>query len=161
LLARRLIEAGVRFVTTVNGPSIVWDTHGDNFNRLKNQLVPPMEQAFAALLDDLDAHGLLESTLLVWMGDFGRTPAINGGAGRDHWPHVYSMVLAGGGIRGGQVIGASDRHGAYPRAFPVSPADIHATVFTALGYDPHCITYLSPEGRPFPLSEGQAIQALL
>jgi hypothetical protein len=161
LLARRLIEAGVRFVTTVNGPSIVWDTHQDNFNRLKNKLVPPMEQAFSALLDDLDARGRLDSTLVIWMGDFGRTPTINGTAGRDHWPHVYSMVLAGGGIRGGQVIGASDRHGAYPHDFPVSPADLHATVFTALGYDPHGITYLSPEGRPFPLSEGQAIRALL
>jgi uncharacterized protein (DUF1501 family) len=161
LLARRLIEAGVRFVTTVNGPSISWDTHQDNFNRLKNQLVPPMEQGFSALLDDLAARGLLDTTLVIWMGDFGRTPTINGTTGRDHWPYVYSMVLAGGGIRGGQVIGASDRHGAYPHDFPVTPADIHATVFTALGYDPHGITYLSPEGRPFPLSEGQAIRALL
>ncbi len=161
LLARRLIESGVRFVTTVNGPSIVWDTHQDNFNRLKNRLVPPMEQAFVALLDDLEARGLLESTLVVWMGDFGRTPQINKDAGRDHWPQCYSVVLAGGGIRGGQVVGESDRQGAYPKEFPVTPADVHATVFTALGYDPHGITYLSPEGRPFPLSEGEPIRPLL
>jgi hypothetical protein len=161
LLARRLIESGVRFVTTVNGPSIVWDTHKDNFPRLKDRLVPPMEQAFVALLDDLEARGLLESTLVVWMGDFGRTPLINKDGGRDHWPPCYSVVLAGGGIRGGQVIGESDRDGAYPKESPVMPADIHATVFTALGYDPHAITYLSPEGRPFPLSDGEPIRGLL
>ena len=135
-LARRLVEAGVRFVTTVNGPSITWDTHADNFGRLKNSLVPPMEQAFVALLDDLAERGLLETTLVVWMGDFGRTPIINGGAGRDHWPQCYSVVLAGGGIKGGSVVGKSDRTGAYPDERPVTPADIHATVFTALGYDP-------------------------
>jgi hypothetical protein len=161
LLARRLVEAGVRFVTTVNGPSIVWDTHADNFNRLKKRLVPPMEQAFAALLDDLDQRGMLDSTLVVWMGDFGRTPLINKTAGRDHWPQCYSVVLAGGGIRGGAVVGASDSTGAVPRTFPVAPADLHATVFTALGYDPHRVTYLSPEGRPFPLSEGTPIRQLL
>jgi hypothetical protein len=161
LLARRLVERGVRFVSTVNGPSITWDTHQDNFGRLKNRLVPPMERAFAALLDDLADRGLLESTLVVWMGDFGRTPRINKDAGRDHWPQCYSMVLAGGGIRGGQVIGVSDRQGAYPKDQPITPADVHATVFTALGYDPHGITYLSPEGRPFPLSEGEPIRGLL
>jgi hypothetical protein len=161
LLARRLIESGVRFVTTVNGPSIIWDTHQDNFNRLRTRLVPPMEQAFAALLDDLEDRGLLESTLVIWMGDFGRTPTINNLVGRDHWPHCYSTVLAGGGIGGGQVIGESDATGSYPRSQPVTPADIHATVFTALGYDPHGITYLSPEGRPFPLSDGEVIRQLL
>jgi hypothetical protein len=161
LLARRLVEAGVRFVTTVNGPSIVWDTHRDNFSRLKDRLVPPMERAFSALLDDLEGRGLLDSTLVVWMGDFGRTPRINRDAGRDHWPACYSMVLAGGGIRGGQVVGESDHTGAYPRSYPVTPADVHATVFTALGYDPHRITYQSSEGRPFPLSEGEPIRGLL
>ncbi|HND55474.1 MAG TPA: DUF1501 domain-containing protein, partial [Pirellulaceae bacterium] len=103
LLARRLIEAGSKFVTTVNGPSITWDTHQDNFGRLKNRLVPPMEQAYTALLDDLAERGLLDSTLVVMMGDFGRTPLINKDAGRDHWPNCYTMLLAGGGIRGGQV----------------------------------------------------------
>jgi hypothetical protein len=161
LLARRLIEAGVRFVSTVNGPSIIWDTHADNFNRLKKRLVPPMEQAFSTLLEDLDERGLLDSTLVIWMGDFGRTPIINKDAGRDHWPQCYSMVLAGGGIRGGVVVGESDRMGAFPRSSPVTPADIHATVFTALGYDPRQITYLSPEGRPFPLSEGEPLRQLL
>jgi len=161
LLARRLVEAGVRFVTTVNGPSIIWDTHLDNFNRLKTRLVPPMEKAYSALLDDLFARGLLDSTLVIWMGDFGRTPTINKDAGRDHWPQCYTMVLAGGGIRGGQVIGSSDQQGAYPKEYPITPADIHATVFTALGYDPHAITYLSPEGRPFPLSDGEVIRGLL
>jgi hypothetical protein len=161
LLARRLIEAGVRFVSTVNGPSITWDTHADNFNRLKKRLVPPMEQAFAALLDDLESRGLLDSTLVVWMGDFGRTPVINKDAGRDHWPQCYSMVLAGGGIRGGTVVGESDHLGAHPRSQPVTPADIHATIFTALGYDPKAITYLSAEGRPFPLSDGEPIRQML
>jgi hypothetical protein len=160
LLARRLIEAGVKFVTTVNGPSIVWDTHKNNFGQLKNSLVPPMEQAFAALLEDLEQRGLLDSTLVIWMGDFGRTPIINKDAGRDHWPQCYSMILAGGGIRGGQLWGQSDATGGYPKNDPVSPADIHATVFTALGYDPHAITYLSPEGRPFPLSEGEPLHRL-
>jgi hypothetical protein len=161
LLARRLVEAGVRFVTTVNGPSIVWDTHQDNFNKLRRRLVPPMEQAFAALLDDLRQRGLLDTTLVVWMGDFGRTPLINADAGRDHWPQCYSMVLAGCGIRGGQVVGESDATGSYPRTRPVTPADIHATVFTALGYDPHTISYQSPEGRPLPLSDGEPIRELL
>jgi hypothetical protein len=161
LLARRLVEAGVRFVTTVNGPSITWDTHKDNFRQLQNRLVPPMEHAFSALLTDLEARGLLETTLVVWMGDFGRTPQINRDAGRDHWPACFSVVLAGGGLRGGLVVGESDHIGAYPKSYPVTPADIHATVFTALGYDPHAITYQSPEGRPFPLSEGTPIRPLL
>jgi hypothetical protein len=161
LLARRLVEAGTKFVTTVNGPSIIWDTHQDNFGHLKNRLVPPMEQAYAALLDDLAERGLLDTTLVVWMGDFGRTPKINKDAGRDHWPDCYSVVLAGGGIRGGQVVGRSDAQGAYPVERPVTPADIHATVFTALGYDPHGIIYPTTDGRPTPLSEGTALRELL
>jgi hypothetical protein len=161
LLARRLVESGVRFVTTVNGPSITWDTHTDNFKALKTRLVPPMEQGFAALLEDLEERGLLSTTLVIWMGDFGRTPLINANAGRDHWPHCYSVVMAGGGIRGGQVVGESDRRGAFPVSPPISPADLHATVFTALGYDSQRVTYQSPEGRPYPLSEGTAIGQLL
>ena len=98
---------------------------------------------------------------MLWLGDFGRTPTINKEAGRDHWPQCYTAVLAGGGIKGGQVIGESDKTAAYPRTYPVTPADLHATVFRALGYDPHAVTYLSPEGRPFPLSEGEAIRGLL
>ena len=160
LLARRLIESGTRFVTTVNGPSIIWDTHKDNDKRLRDVLVPPMEQAYAALIDDLDERGLLDSTLVVWMGEFGRTPKINADAGRDHWPGCYSVVLAGGGIRGGQVVGASDSIGAYPIDRAVSPADIHATVFAALGYDCRSITYQQVDGRPIPLTEGTPIAEL-
>jgi hypothetical protein len=161
LLARRLVEAGTKFVTTVNGPSITWDTHLDNFGRLKNRLVPPMEQAYAALIDDLSERGLLDSTLVIWMGDFGRTPTINKDAGRDHWPQCYSVVLAGGGVPGGQVIGASDKIGAYPTERPVSPADLHATVFRLLGYDPHAISYQTSDGRPTMVSEGEAIRELV
>jgi hypothetical protein len=161
LLARRLVEAGVPFVSTVNGRSIIWDTHKDNFDRMKKTLVPPMERAYAALLEDLAERGLLDSTLVVWMGDFGRTPVINRDAGRDHWPQCYSVVLAGGGIRGGQVIGQSDKTGAVPQLRPITPADIHATVFTALGYDPHGITYATVDGRPTLLSDGEPIKELL
>ena len=161
LLARRLVESGAKFVTTVNGRGIIWDTHKENFPRLKQKLVPPMEVAYAALLDDLAERGLLDSTLVIWMGDFGRTPKINKDAGRDHWPPCFSMVLAGGGIRGGQVIGASDKIGAYPSLRPITPADIHATVFAALGYDPHRLTYYTADGRPTPLSEGEPIRELL
>ena len=161
LLARRLVEAGIPFVTTVNGESIIWDTHQDNFNRMRNNLVPPMEQAFSALIEDLDQRGLLDSTLVMWMSDFGRTPHINKDAGRDHWPACYSAVLAGGGIKGGQVIGESDAIGGQPAAQPVSPADIHATVLTALGYDPHGTTFMTGDGRPMPLSEGEVIKGLL
>ncbi len=161
LLARRLIEAGVKFVTTVNGPGITWDTHQNNFKRLQTDLVPPMQQALVALLDDLSERGLLDSTLVVWMGDFGRTPKINTFVGRDHWPHCYSMVLAGGGIRGGTVVGQSDSQGAYPASRPLAPADVHATIFTALGYDPQGVSYPTLDGRPMLLSEGQPIRELL
>jgi uncharacterized protein (DUF1501 family) len=160
LLARRLVEAGTRFVTTVNGPSIIWDTHKDNFNSLRDRLVPPMEQAYAALLDDLEERGLLDSTLVVWMGEFGRTPKINADAGRDHWPGCYSVLLAGGGVRGGQVIGASDAIGALPTERAVSPADIHASMFAALGYDPASLSFTSSDGRPIPLTEGKVISEL-
>lgn len=161
LLARRLVEAGVSFVTTVNGRSIIWDTHEDNFNRMQKTLVPPMQRAYVALLDDLEERGLLDSTLVIWMGDFGRTPMINKKAGRDHWPQCYSVVLAGGGIRGGQVVGASDNIGGVPKDRPVTPADLHATVFSLLGYNSREITYHTLDGRPVPLSEGTPIRELL
>lgn len=160
LLARRLVEAGSRFVTTVNGPSIVWDTHKEHYPRLENVLVPPMEQAYSTLLEDLAERGLLDTTLVVWMGDFGRTPKFNTDGGRDHWPHCYTMILAGGGVRGGQVIGKSDTIGGVPIERPVRPADIHASVFAALGYDSRTITYQSADGRPMMLSEGEAIREL-
>jgi hypothetical protein len=161
LLARRLVEAGARFITTVNGPSITWDTHLDNFGRLKNRLVPPMQKAYAALLDDLEERGLLDTTLVIWMGDFGRTPTINKDAGRDHWPQCYTVVLAGGGVPGGQVVGSSDKLGAYPKDRPLTPADLHATVFRLLGYDPGSITYQTADGRPTLVSEGEPIRELL
>jgi uncharacterized protein (DUF1501 family) len=161
LLARRLVEAGSRFVSTVNGRSIIWDTHADNFNRLKTNLVPPMEQAYVALLDDLAERGLLETTLVLWIGDFGRTPTINAQAGRDHWPQCFSAVLAGGGIRGGQVVGASDATGAQPASRPITPADIHATIFHLLGYDASRITYPTTDGRPTMLSEGEVIEEVV
>jgi uncharacterized protein (DUF1501 family) len=161
LLARRLVEAGVPFVSTVNGRSIIWDTHEDNFNRLQKNLVPPMQRAWVALIQDLKERGLLDSTLVLWIGDFGRTPMINPKAGRDHWPQCYSVVMAGGGLRGGQVVGASDSIGAVPKDRPVTPADIHATIFSALGYSSREITYQMVDGRPMPLSEGQPIRELL
>jgi hypothetical protein len=161
LLARRLVQHGTKFVTTVNGPGITWDTHKENFTKLPKTLVPPMQQAFCALLDDLTERNMLDSTLVIWMGDFGRTPKINKDAGRDHWPNCYSVVMAGGGIRGGTLIGESDNIGAYPVTRPVTPADIHATVFRALGYDPHGITYHTADGRPTLLSEGTPIAGLL
>ena len=128
---------GSAFVTTVNGRSIIWDTHKDNFDRLKNSLVPPMEQAYAALLDDLDERGLLDTTLVVWMGDFGRTPTINKMRAATIGRSCYTMVLAGGGIprRPGRRR-IRQATAAYPQDRPVTPADIHATIFAALGYDP-------------------------
>lgn len=160
LLARRLVEAGTRFITTVNGPSITWDTHKDNFNGLKNRLVPPMEQAYTALLDDLEERGLLESTLVVWMGEFGRSPKINADTGRDHWPGCYSVLLSGGGVRGGQVIGSSDKTGGAPSDRPITPADIHASMYAALGYDAKGIAYQTNDGRPVMLTEGSVIGEL-
>src|SRR5205085_3550878 len=118
LLARRLVEAGVRFVNVNdkvhNGQLANWDSHENNFGRLKNDLLPPADRAFSALIEDLEARGLLQSTLVVTLAEFGRTPRINGTGGRDHWPDCYSIVLAGGGVRGGAVYGASDRLGAFP-----------------------------------------------
>ena len=139
LLARRLIEAGVGLVTVNwhNDGQNFWDTHGDNFNQLKNRLMPPADQGFSALLEDLAARGLLDETLVVWVGEFGRTPRINrANSGREHWPHCYSAVLAGAGVRGGSVHGASDRWAAYPASDPVSPDDLGATILHALGIDP-------------------------
>ena len=120
----------------------------------------PLEQAYAALLDDLEERGLLESTLVVWMGEFGRSPKINADTGRDHWPGCFSVLLAGGGIRGGQVIGASDNIGGSPHDRPVTPADIHASMYAALGYDPKTISYASADGRPIALTEGSVIGEL-
>src|SRR5207247_6698373 len=133
---RRRVEAGVPMVTVYSFGNRDWDTHGKNFTTLKDTLLPPTDQGVAALLDDLQSRGLLDETLVVWMGDMGRTPRVNKEAGRDHWSFCYSVVLAGGGVRGGQVYGSSDRSAAYPSTNPVSPADLAATIFHFLGIDP-------------------------
>ena len=161
LLARRLVEAGSRLVT-VNWPDdgqAFWDTHGNNFPSLKNRLMPPADQGFAALLDDLETRGLLNDTLVLWVGEFGRTPKVENG-GRQHWPRCYSAVLAGGGIRGGAVYGSSDKIGAYPTDNPVSPADLTATVYQALGIDPQ--TPIADRlGRVQTLTEGKPLSVLM
>src|SRR5262249_15409290 len=135
LLARRLVEAGTRLACISWAPdaNATWDTHGQNFTKLKNQLLPPFDTAFSMLLTDLVARGLLDLTLVVVMGEIGRTPRINNGAGRDHWEFCYTVLFAGGGTRGGFVYGASDRRGAYPSQHPVTASDIVATVYDALG----------------------------
>ncbi|MDB4802680.1 DUF1501 domain-containing protein, partial [bacterium] len=136
-----------------------WDTHGGLEGRYK-QIVPEMDQAFSALVEDLAERGMLENTLVVNTGEFGRTPTINGNAGRDHWPNVYSTVLAGGGIRGGQIVGASDSKGAEVLDNPISPADLLATVWHQLGIDPH--TELRDRlNRPLQLSEGSVLRELI
>lgn len=161
LLARRLVEAGVSFVT-VNWHQDhrnFWDTHGDNFSRLKRDLMPPADRAFAALLDDLAGRGRLDETLIVWVGEFGRNPKISNGSGREHWPGCYSAVLAGGGIRGGQVYGSSDRQAGAPKENPVSPPDLTATIYHALGIDPGQML-VDRENRPIRLTEGEPLLKL-
>jgi hypothetical protein len=167
LLARRLVEAGVQLVQVnwyraADEPSEnpCWDTHTDNSKRLKHALMPPMDQAYAALLEDLAQRGLLEETLVIWTGEFGRTPKINPRGGRDHWGHVFSVALAGGGVRGGQVLGASDSIGGHPKDGRVQPQDLTATIFHCLGYRPDSEIHDSL-GRPLPLSRGEIIRQAL
>ena len=160
-LARRLVEAGVQFVNVNdkihNGQLANWDSHQDNFPRLKNDLLPPADQAFSALVEDLEARGLLDSTLVVALAEFGRTPRINGSGGRDHWPDCYSILLAGGGIRGGTIYGASDKFGAYPDSDPVTPGDLAATIFSAFGIDPATEVH-DALGRPYRIAEGRPVR---
>ena len=163
LMARRLTEAGVPICTVIcaagdlNGSAgDHWDTHGNNFNRLKTDLLPPFDRAASALLQDLADRGRLAETLVVVLTEFGRTPNINGGAGRDHYPNCYSVVLAGGGVRGGQVYGSSDRLGAFPLDRPCGPADLHATIFRALGL-PLDAPLEDGTGRAFPLCDGEPL----
>lgn len=139
LLARRMVEAGTRVVTISWAPdaNATWDTHGNNFKKLKGELLPQLDAAVSSLLDDLADRGMLGRTLVCVMGEFGRTPKINGnGAGRDHWNFCYSLVLAGGGVKGGYVHGASDRIGAKPSRNPVTPAEVVATIYECLGVPP-------------------------
>ncbi|MFN0056406.1 MAG: DUF1501 domain-containing protein [Planctomycetales bacterium] len=162
LLARRLVEAGVRFVAVydrkINGAES-WDTHSANFSLLKNSLLPPADQGLAALIEDLEERGLLESTLVIALGEFGRTPKVNGAAGRDHWPFCYHALLAGGGARKGFVYGSSDALGAYPETNPVTPADLAATLFWRFGLDP-ADEILDRSHRPYRLADGQPLRAL-
>jgi hypothetical protein len=160
LLARRLVEAGVPLIT-VNWArdDAFWDTHANNFQLLKNSLLPPFDQGFSALLDDLHQRGLLDDTLVVCLGEFGRTPRINGQAGRDHWAACNTVVLAGGGVTGGRVHGASDRWAAYPSTTPVPPEDIAATIYEALGIDLESPLH-DAVGRPVPLCTGRPLSPL-
>lgn len=161
LLARRLVEAGVPFVNVYDfrqqGQN--WDAHFKNFNQHKTHLLPIADQSLSTLIEDLDDRGLLDSTLVVAMGEFGRTPKINPDGGRDHWPDCYTVLLAGGGVKGGTIYGSSDRLGAFPATDPVTPADLAATIFWRFGINPatevHDLT-----GRPHRLSDGQPVQSI-
>lgn len=177
LLARRLIEAGTRFVQVTwparsddepaPGPDGSWDTHRNNFPMLRDHRCPVFDRSAAALLTDLAARGLLEETLVVAIGEFGRSPKIGapttmnvGPGGRDHWPHCYSALVAGGGVQGGRAFGESDRNGAFPKSDPVHPYDLIATFYHALGID-HAARYLDALGRPRRLVEdGEPITQL-
>ena len=162
LLARRLVERGVPLVSVNwhNDGQNFWDTHGNNFNRLKKDLIPPADMALSALLEDLQERGLLDETLIAWVGEFGRRPQISRQhAGREHWPFCYSGLLAGGGIRGGAVYGASDAQGARPAELPVTPQDYAATMLEALGISAD-MALPDPLGRPLKICGGTPIRAL-
>ena len=155
LLARRLIEAGTRFVTVSSGD---WDTHKDNFKTLK-QLLPPLDQAFPALLADMQERGLLEKTLVVWLTDFGRTPTVNVSSGRDHWSSAGIACFAGAGVPGGMVVGQTDAIGGHSVGKEYFPKDIAATIYTQLGI-PLDTTHIIGDGRPMRLCDGNPITEL-
>ncbi|MAQ90263.1 MAG: hypothetical protein CMM03_10445 [Rhodopirellula sp.] len=150
LMARRLIEAGVRcaFVNHID-----WDTHYNNFHVLKNELLPKLDAAMSSLLTDLDERGMLDSTMVLVTGEFGRTPRINKDAGRDHWGPSCAIAMAGGGVQGGRVIGASNERAERPATTPYGPADLMATIYHGMGIDPER-EFLTPEGRPVPIVPG-------
>jgi hypothetical protein len=166
LLARRLVEAGTRFVTTAGYHANSWDTHSGNDKGHRDRLAPTLDRTLSTLLDDLDERGLLESTVVLAMGEFGRTPELNPALGRDHWPNCWSLVMGGGGIRGGQVVGASDEHGFNPASPHVSMGDVFATIYKAFGIDWEK-EYMSPAGRPIKIanalddSTAQPLKALI
>ena len=161
LLARRLVEAGVPFVNVYDcktqGQN--WDAHVNCANQHKNYLLPQADQALSALIEDLEQRGLLESTLIVATGEFGRTPKINATAGRDHWPDCYTVLMAGGGVQGGAVFGSSDRLGAYPASNPVTPGDLAATIYWRFGIN-HAAEIHDQTGRPHRLTTGEPIREL-
>jgi hypothetical protein len=167
LLARRLVEGGVRLVTVNMFETVfnrvTWDCHGaapfSTMDDYARELLPTFDQAFAALIDDLDQRGRLESTLVVAAGEFGRTPWLNAAGGRDHWPGVWSVALAGGGVRGGQVIGASDEHAASPADRPVTPQNLLATIYHSLGIDP-ATEVLNDLNQPRPLVDAKPVLGL-
>ena len=157
LLARRLVEAGVRLVTV---DLRWWDTHVLGFDSLRRGFLPRFDQAYSALIEDLEQRGLLESTLVIAWGEFGRTPRVNNDAGRDHYPNVFSAALAGGPVRGGRVVGSSDSRGAFPRANGTTPQDVLATLYRHLGVDVS-VQYSDGSGRPHPvLPSGRVIEEL-
>lgn len=165
LLGRRLLEAGVALVTIYwhyEGPddSPVWDTHENNFPHLRNRLVPPADAAISSVLRDLSDRGLLEETLVVVLGEFGRSPKVNGKGGRDHWPHAQSILLAGAGIPGGSVYGSTDSQGGYPATCPLAPRDLTATLLHLLGV-PADLTIHDRAGRPFKACEGTLVSDLI
>jgi uncharacterized protein (DUF1501 family) len=138
-----------------SGQNKIWDTHGDGFKTMRGHL-PQTDAALSSLLEDLSERGLLESTLVVWMGEFGRSPKVDKGGGRDHWPDCYSVFLAGGGIRGGQVYGSSDSRAAYPKENPCGPEEVHATIFRSLGL-PEETELTDALGRPLALYNGKPL----
>jgi uncharacterized protein (DUF1501 family) len=169
LLARRLVENGVRLVTvnmfdTVFS-DVTWDCHADggslavNLNDYKETLCPMFDTAYTALLEDLKQRGMLDTTLVVAMGEFGRTPQLNPRGGRDHWPGCWSVLFAGAKVRGGQVVGASDKTGAEPKDRPVTPAEVAATVYHGMGVDLNA-RLPGPENRPMPITEADPIEEL-
>jgi hypothetical protein len=172
LLARRLVEAGVKIVTvyfsnSIGGQSVTeggWDTHGFNNTRMfpiiEKYHLPITEQTLPTLLNDLDDRGLLDTTLVVWMGEFGRTPKVNDNISRDHWPQCYTVLLAGGGVKRGFVYGSSDKTGSYPADNPVRPDDLAATLFHLLGIDPHTEVY-GVGNRPLLIAEGKPITGII
>lgn len=160
LLARRLVESGVRVVQANMGRVQNWDSHSNNFNRLSKDLLPPLDRAVSALLDDLTSSGLIQDVLVVVMGEFGRTPKVDAAnAGRDHWAACFSGLFFGAGVRGGNVIGRSDKVGAYPLSTPYSLDDLGATVYTVLGID-HEAEMRDRQNRPAQLNRGNPIQSL-
>ncbi len=169
LLARRLIESGVRFVTVNMFDTVfselTWDMHADGgslnvtLNDYKETLCPMFDLAYSALLDDLNQRSMLDNTLVVAMGEFGRTPLLNPRGGRDHWPGVWSILFAGANVKGGQVIGSSDKQGASPKDRPITPPEVAASIYKALGIDLDS-QLPAPDGRPMPLVEAEAIEGL-
>jgi hypothetical protein len=167
LLARRLVEAGVPIVQANMGTMNNWDTHNNNFKQLKERLLPPLDRGVPALLNDLETRGLLDETLVVMVGEFGRTPKLGGNVGtpsyvpdgRDHWAGVFFALFAGAGVRGGQVIGNSDKIAAYPASAGYYPSDLGATIYTALGIDPGSVV-TDRQGRPMQLNSGEVIKPL-